>query len=490
MKFINICLAALYLATTFPANAAPAAAQPKVRNLSVERSENKLLVNFTLDLSDVKVKSDNEITLRPIISQGDSTLRLPEVTVAGRNRYIRDRRRHRPRGEARLVRPGADFDYQAVAPYSHWMEQAALSITEDRCGCALALLESSDSYVARLDLREKVFTPTQAYVSPSVTARKARAAKGSAFIDFKVNRTEIDPAYRRNPLELRSIRDTIDLIRNDPDSRIERISITGYASPEGPFANNARLAEGRTEALAAYVKSLYAFPDSLMHTAWVAEDWAGLTGWVENSDIENRDAILRLIADTDLAPDAIERRLKERFPAQFSFLLENVFPGLRHSDYTVEYVISSFSDPAEIARVLREDPRKLSLHEMYVLARTLPADSDEFREVFEVAVRLYPDDPVANLNAAFTALSFGDLAKASQYLAKAGHSPEAVYARGILAAKEGRYADAERLFGRAGEAGLSVEAEDALRQLRELGLLPSETDSAGSKAGIDNNDNN
>ncbi len=120
---------------------------------------------------------------------------------------------------------------------------------------------------------------------------------------------------------------------------------------------------------------------------------------------------------------------------------------------------------------MKQDPRKLSLHEMYVLAQTLPADSDEFREVFEVAVRLYPDAPEANLNAAISAISFDDLANARRYLAKAGDSPRAVYARGLLAAKEGDYETARDLLLKASSLGVTPQAGDALDQLRSLGKI-------------------
>ena len=147
-------------------------------------------------------------------------------------------------------------------------------------------------------------------------------------------------------------------------------------------------------------------------------------------------------------------------------MLENVYPGLRHSDYTISYVVSSFSDPAKIAEVLARDPRKLSLHEMYVLAQTLPADSEEYREVFEVAVRLYPEAPEANLNAGVTALSFGDFEKAGRYLAKAGNCPEAVYARAILAARQGDLEGARSGLVEAERLGVA-KAADAIRQLDE-----------------------
>lgn len=98
------------------------------------------------------------------------------------------------------------------------------------------------------------------------------------------------------------------------------------------------------------------------------------------------------------------------------------------------------------------------------------AVSDEYCEVFEVAVRMYPDDAVANLNAANIALGRGELERAAGYLSKAGDTPEAVYARGILAAKRGDYALAAGLFGRASEAGV-VQAAEAAAQLREMGLI-------------------
>ena len=438
----------------------------RVTNLSVERTDNSLLVNMTLDLTGLKLKSDREITFIPVITAGDSVVELPQVIAAGRNRYIQHQRHNDIDEGATLTRAGHTIDYQAIVPYRRWMADAMLSMAEDECGCGLSLGSPSTSDLAQLDFRERTFAPQWAYVTPRVEARKERSAKGSAYIDFRVNRTDIDPAYRRNPQELAGIRDTIDLIKNDPDSRIERITITGYASPDGPYDNNARLAEGRTKALTGYVRGLYDFSPEVLRSASVAEDWDGLRRWVEQSSIDNRDALLDIIALSDITPDAREWKIKSKYPAQYRYLLENVYPALRHSDYTIDYVVSSFTDPEKIAEVMARDPRKLSLHEMYLLARSIPGDSARFREVFEVAVRLYPDAPEANLNAAVTALSFDDLDNAARYLPKAGDSAEAVYARGILAAKQGDCTSARNLLVKASQMGLA-KADAAIKSLDE-----------------------
>ena len=226
-----------------------------------------------------------------------------------------------------------------------------------------------------------------------------------------------------------------------------------------------------------YVRGLYSFDPSIIKSGWVAEDWTGLRRYVESSDIENKDGILAVIGMTSLAPDAREWKLKSTYPEQYRFLLENVYPGLRHSDYAVEYVIRSYADVNEIRELIKTTPQKLSLHEMYILAQSLEPGSDEYREVFEIAVRMYPDDPVANLNAANIALGRDELDRAEAYLAKAGGAPQAVYARGILAAKRGDYDTAYRLFEQAAAAGVA-ETADAVAQLREYQRY------ADSKAGI------
>lgn len=79
--------AALLVAVQSPA-AILESADSRVKGLSVERTDNNLLVNMTLDFTGLKLKSDREVTFIPVLHAADSTVTLPSVTVAGRNRYI------------------------------------------------------------------------------------------------------------------------------------------------------------------------------------------------------------------------------------------------------------------------------------------------------------------------------------------------------------------------------------------------------------------
>jgi len=441
-----------------------AAEEAEFRNITAERTQNGLQVSFDFDATGADISSDQDITYTPTVTDGMSRVELPKIIFAGRNRYIQNQRRGVPAPGDHMLRKGESLHYIAVTPMEPWMEECSIIIDEQGCDCGGFLPKlTAEGTRTEIDFRPRVFSPEWVYAVPRAEKIKNRRADGMAFIDFRVNDTVIDPSYRRNPRELKNIVDTIMLVANDPDSHIETITVTGYASPEGSYANNVRLADGRTRALVRYVAELSHFPANVFHTASVPENWAGLRKYVLQSDLEDREGILAIIDMENLEPDKREWRLKKSYPAQYRFLYENVYPGLRRTNYTINYTVVNFTDPAKIAEVMATDPSKLSLNELYALAETLPTDSEEFREVFEVAVRLNPKDPVANLNAAVTSLRFNDLTRAATLLKNAGDSPQAEYARAILAAKEGDSEEALRLM----DASPLPEAKAAAESLRE-----------------------
>ena len=217
------------------------------------------------------------------------------------------------------------------------------------------------------------------------------------------------------------------------------------------------MAIGRTAALKNYINQLYHFKDSVITTAYEPEDWEGLRRYVEKTNLAHRTEILAMI-DSDMEPDAKETKIKQTYPEEYRFLLQNCYPALRHTDYRIDYVIRSFSDVEEIKRIMRTQPQKLSLNEFYLVARTYEPGSVEFNEVFETAVRMYPDDETANLNAANSAMQRKDFESAKRYLSKAGDSSQAVYARGVYAFGVEEYDDARRFLNDAKAMGVEEAA--------------------------------
>ena len=101
---------------------------------------------------------------------------------------------------------------------------------------------------------------------------------------------------------------------------------------------------------------------------------------------------------------------------------------------------------------------------MFAVANSYETGSKEYNDVFEIAVRMYSSDPVANLNAANISIGKGDYESAKKYLSKAGNSAEAIHARGVIKLIEGDLDGAETLLKQAKEAGVI----DAAANLREL----------------------
>lgn len=444
----------------------------KVTNLHMDHVEDFMVINMNVDMKDMKVESNRAVVLTPTIVNGADSLKLYSVGVYGRTRYyqyLRDGAMITGETEKsyRSSEKPDTINYRAVVPYEEWMNGSHLNLNRRDYGCCQHLLaEQNGVLIDYLEAAEVDYMPLFVYVRPVAEKEKAREIQGQAYIDFPVNKMVIYPEYRRNTAELAKIQGTIDSVKNDKDIEITALSIKGYASPESPYSNNTRLAKGRTAALKTHVEKLCNLCDGFIRTSYEPEDWEGLRAYVAKSNLDNKDGILALI-DSDQDPDKKEAAIKKKYPEDYRYLLQNCYPALRHSDYKIEYTIRTFTDINEIKKVFHESPGKLSLNEFYQLAETYEPGSEEFNEVFDVAVRMFPNDPIANLNEANTAMSRDDLVSAKKFLDKAGNSPEAAYARGAYAAMSEDYATAEKYLVEAEKGGVA-QATETLAQVREL----------------------
>ncbi|RGN38256.1 DUF3868 domain-containing protein [Bacteroides oleiciplenus] len=439
-----------------------------VENLGMECNGGYIAIDMLWDLSGLDVDDNRAVLLTPRLVNGNDSLDLKSVGVYGRRRYYFYVRN----GESMLS--GKDeksykasekpdtIEYHNMVPYAEWMNGSMLSLHRSDYGCCNTLLAERNGMLGR---HTETFFPELVYVRPQGQVEKRDSLEGSAFIDFPVNQTVIYPDYRRNTAELGNIQSSIDSVRNDMDITITSVWLKGYASPESPYAHNKELAIERTAALKKHIQQLYRFEDDVITTGYEPEDWAGLRRYVERSNLGHRTEIIALI-DGNLEPDTKELEIKRAYPAEYRFLLQNCYPALRHTDYRIAYTIRSYSDVEEIKRIMRERPQKLSLNEFYLAAQEYEPGTDEFAEVFETAVRMFPDDTIANLNAANATMRRGDLTGAKRYLAKAGDSPEAVYARGALAIRQKDYDSARRYLNEAKSLG-SEQAGITLEQLEK-----------------------
>lgn len=440
-----------------------------IENFSMERDGKFLNVAMDMDLHDLDVSSNRAVLLTPRLVNGADSLDLPSVGIYGRRRYYYYIRNGKSNisGENETVYRAKDkpdnIAYSNLTEYDKWMDGATLKFHRSDWGCCHEILAE---YEGLLGSHHEAFFPTLMFVRPKTAeAEKIRSLSGSAYIDFPVNQTVIYPDYHSNTAELGKIEGTIDSVRTDSDVTITSVWLKGYASPESPYLYNKDLAIGRTDALKTHIGQLFHFADSIIDTDYEPENWEGLRRYVEKSNIDHREQILAMI-DSDMEPDAKEAKIKRTYPKEYGFLLQYCYPYLRRTDYLIKYKIRVFYDVEEIKRVMAEQPQKLSQNEFYLLSQEYEPGTPEFTEVFETAVRMYPDDEIANLNAANAAIRRDDFAAARRYLDKAGDSAEAVYARGALAVREKDYQAAKEYLEQAEKMGLE-QASDTLKELNK-----------------------
>lgn len=431
-----------------------------IRDAEISRHRDSVTVTMQIDFTDTRIKSGSSLILAPRFSEvdGKGSAYVPPVELIGRKRRIYLQRNpesaytsdemygtiEKKRKEKQLV------EYTVTLPYAAWMDHSCLQVIEDLCGCGK--VESGN--LNELTQADLSFHPRLAYVVPEAEPVKTRELSGKAFLDFQVNRTEIDPSYRQNPVELKRILASIDTVKNDKDFTVTKITIKGYASPEGSYAANKRLAEGRTEALKKYIVDKYGFDKSVIRVESEPENWQGLVEYLAASNLNDKEQILDFIENGPSDIDQKEKQMRAKFPASYSILLNDCYPDLRRTDYRIDYVIRSFK-LEEAKALVKTAPQRLSLEEMFAVAQTYEPGSEDFNQVFDVAVKMYPDDETANINAANALLEQGRAEEALKYLDKVKNSsPEAANARGVAYILLKDYEKAGRYIGKALEGHL------------------------------------
>jgi len=456
--------------------------QVAVENYHVTEVGNKTIVNMDFILDSLKVKSARYRAFTPILrtKDGSQKQRFKSLLVTGRVQDVifeRDGidplyadncvtvRREKDGGRQR-------YNYTDAIDKAPWHQGAEVWLECDLCGCG-DTLKSEQAYLGPLfpETAAIDFVPRFRFVDVvPAPEKKIRNLHGTAYITFVVDRWEMKPDYMDNRRELRKITDTLDVMNADKNISIKQIKIHGWASPESPYEHNRMLATNRAKSLTEYVRSTYNLPADVFAPAEATpENWIGLREAVDKMSLvtlPHRAEILRIIDDVTLKPDPKEKRIKQRYPAEYQYLLKNVYPRLRRSDYEITFQYREFT-LEEAKEIFKTKPYQLSLREMWDVANTFQKGSDDYNKVIQTAYNVYPESPEAAINLANIALRQNDVLKAETLLEHAGSSAEAENARAILYMKQERWLDAEYALRRAEAAGMDVNANRNTLQLMQ-----------------------
>lgn len=156
-------------------------------------------------------------------------------------------------------------------------------------------------------------------------------------VRYSINVTHLQPDLDENSEALTALSRFIEQTMADTVARISSVAITGYASPDGPYALNERLSTQRAQDFKHYVDSKFDLsPRYEVTTRGVAEDWENCRAMIESSTtIPHKDSVMRIINST-ASNNTKELQLKKMTDV-WNFMRANILPPLRRVDIEIHY---------------------------------------------------------------------------------------------------------------------------------------------------------
>ena len=273
--------------------------------------------------------------------------------------------------------------------------------------------------------------------------------KQEAAVKFLIGQANL----RGSELNSQTIQDFITTLKNiksDEQSLVlNNIEVDAYASPDGSYLINEQLAWRRGDVSSSYVYQQLAQNklETFVDTKYTAEDWEGFQALVSQSNLPDKEIILRVLS---MYQDPEQREQEIRNVAVvYKELAEAVLPELRRARMIINYDVVGRSDQ-DILDLVTSDASQLSLEEMIYAANTLSKNDVQRQNILKKIVSLFPNDYRAYNNLGEVALRDGRLDDAQGYFRQAlsldGNAPEPNVNLGMMAIQNGQFEDAERFI--------------------------------------------
>ncbi len=247
------------------------------------------------------------------------------------------------------------------------------------------------------------------------------------------------------------------------DMELKNIQIQSYASPDGPMSLNEKLANNRENAADKFVKNNmkknkvdeYKNLDFFKKYV-VAEDWEGFKKAMEESNIRDKELILRVLA-MHSDPEVREREIKN-ISSAFSTIADQILPKLRRSKFVVNAERIGKSDE-EIRDLAKSNPAELNVEELLYAATLFDNNGDKLA-IYETAMKQFPSDWRGFNDAGMILFEMGKIEQAKANFQKAdqmaANNKVIKNNLGAVELKNGNVKEAEVLFGAATGVGNEV----------------------------------
>ena len=349
-------------------------------------------------------------------------------------------------------RVGGRYAMKSTFDYQPEMEQSELFLTFK------AKVGNKDVKVPDVKVADGVIATSELYKRTLATAQPARALDGfqriinqkqEANVKFLIGQASL----RRSELQNNSVQEFVRLLNEiaaDQETLVlDGVEVSAYASPDGGYQINERLAGQRQDVAANYVRQEMrkARTDAPLDTKYTAEDWEGFQELVSASNIQDKDVILRVLSMYQ-DPEEREQQIKN-ISSAFRELADGILPQLRRARMTINYDVVG-RDDQQIKDQLAADASKLSVEELLYAATLYGDDLDQAENAYKKAAQFYPNDARAFNNVALIEYEKGNYQDAAGWLERAfvinKTLPETNANMGLIALQQGEIKYAEELI--------------------------------------------
>ncbi len=231
-----------------------------------------------------------------------------------------------------------------------------------------------------------------------------------ADIMYLINRSDVRSSQLKSE-DVKMIKDYLKEVKAAENLEFVGTEISSYASPDGELNFNEKLSEKRGVTSKKYferelsrAKVDDAKKDGFLTTKVTAEDWEGFQKLMAESDIQDKELILRVLSMYS-DPVVREREIKN-ISSAYEQVAKDVLPQLRRSKIQVNINKIGFSDE-EIVKYISSKPDTLGLEEI-LYAGTLIDDNAKKAKIYKYALERYPKCVRAANNIGYVAMDEGE----------------------------------------------------------------------------------
>lgn len=362
-----------------------------ISGVAIEEAGSRVNVAFTAEIAEKSVRGDYALVFAPVLTDGNYKVSMPPVVVQGRRARKSAARYEWIVGEgfayqgAIYAPMGTTVSYSALVDGQPWMRGADLILESVVGGCCsyteqepLTLAENIDVVCGARFAEAAAGTdndPSPAPVSVAETCADAFAprtladtlSRGFPFVThvseldptqpfriyederekaltvyYSIGASRIDKTFSDNEQVLFNLTEVIKMIDNDPASTVKTVVVAGFASPEGKYELNDRLAFERAVSVKEHIMKTTGIPDRKILVYNGSVDWRGLRYLVAKSDLPEKNEVLNIIDNMPVWDSRAQRGrhgelMKLNGGTTYRRLLRDFFPLLRNGAFIKVY---------------------------------------------------------------------------------------------------------------------------------------------------------